>query len=297
VDGGILITGAAGFVGSKLLATLRARGRDAEPALLDLADAASVEAAVAARPWDAVVHLAGESHVGKCEADPAKAYRINLGGTCLLLDAVHAHCPRAHFMFASSAQLYAAPAPGVDAVIDETWPVAPRNVYSKTKWRSELAIQDLAAREGLRATVLRFFNHTHRAQSPDFFLPAVYAELVKAPRGEAAEVRVGNLDVWRDIGALSDLVEALICVLDRPPAEAGARVFNVCSGRAKHLRSLADSLAARLGVRAKFTVDPARVRAGEAASVCGSHGRLTAATGWAPRFRTDAELIDSFLAD
>ncbi|HVY62714.1 MAG TPA: GDP-mannose 4,6-dehydratase, partial [Planctomycetota bacterium] len=133
--------------------------------------------------------------------------------------------------------------------------------------------------------------------SPDFFLPAVYAELAKAPPGGPAEVRVGNLDVRRDIGAIGDLVEAFAAILDRPPAPGEARTFNVCSGRTKLLRSLAESLAARLGVRATFVVDPARVRSGEAVSIRGSHARLTAATGWEPKRAGEAELVESFMAE
>jgi GDP-4-dehydro-6-deoxy-D-mannose reductase len=296
VGGGILITGAGGFIGSRLLATLSARGADVTAGALDLTDAASVGAAVGARPWDAIFHLAAESHVGRCEADPASAYRVNLGGTCLLLDAIAARAPGAHLVFASTAQVYAPPSAGQDAVIDEAWAILPGNVYARTKWRAELAVRDLASREGLRATILRLFNHTHRAQSPDFFLPSVHRELSREPRADPVEVRVGNLDLKRDIGAVSDAIAALEAVLERPPPAGEARTFNVCSGTAKSLRDLAERLAARLGVRARFVVDPARLRPGEAVSICGSHARLTAATGWTPRVHGADELIDSFLS-
>ncbi|MCA1828197.1 MAG: NAD(P)-dependent oxidoreductase [Myxococcales bacterium] len=272
----VLVTGAQGFVGSRLLPAV-----GAAPFEGDLLDFAALEKALGARPWTAVVHLAAISHVPTCERDPSQAFRVNLAGTALVLEAMRRHAPDARLIFPSSAQVYAT----ADGVLDEESPVEPQNVYARTKWQAELLIRD----SGLRATVLRLFNHTHKSQSPDFFVPHLYTTLRQGTR----EVPVGNLEISRDIGVVQDLVAAFVAALSRGPDG----VFNVCSGAPKRLSRVAIELARRLGVDARFVVEPSRVRAGEPAMIAGSHRRLTEATGWRPDCPDEARLVERFLAD
>ncbi len=294
--GRVLITGAGGFIGSKLLRALTRQGYEAHERALNLLDAASVEAAVRAEPWDQVVHLAAISHVPTCEKDPELAARTNTGGTALLLEALRQHRPEARLVFASTAQVYAAPS-GEELqggpAWDESRPVTPQNTYARTKRESELLIERAADDWGLKATVLRLFNHTHCSQSAEFFLPHIYADLTQA-KGGTARIPVGNLDVERDLGAVQDLVAALVAVVGRSSVQ-GSELFNVCNGRPRHLGRLAAQLAERLGVRAKFVTDPSRVRAGEPKRIVGSHARLTASTGWEPRRVADEDFLQAFL--
>ncbi len=274
----VLVTGAQGFVGARLLAALGGR---AAPLEGDLLDFAALSRQLASRRWDAVVHLAAISHIPTCEKDPAGAFRVNLAGTALLLSAMRREAPQARLIFASTAQVYA-PGP---SLLDEECPIAPQNLYARTKRDAELLIGE----SGLRTTVLRLFNHTHKSQSPDFFLPHLYRTLLEGRR----EVPVGNLDVARDIGVVQDLVAALVAVLDRAPDG----VFNVCTGAPKKLARVAAEMARRMGVDARFVTDPARVRPGEAAVIAGSPRRLIEATGWRPDCPDEARLVERFLAD
>ena len=272
----VLVTGAEGFVGARLLPLVQGTAFAG-----DVLDFAALEKALGSRPWTAVVHLAAISHVPTCEKDPALAYRVNLGGTALLLEAMQRHAPDARLIFPSSAQVYAT----ASGSLDEESPIEPQNVYARTKWQAELLIRD----SGVRATVLRLFNHTHKTQSPDFFVPHLFRTLQAGTR----EVPVGNLEIARDIGVVQDLVAAFVAVLQRAPDG----VFNVSTGAPKRLSKIAIELARRLGVDARFVVDPARVRSGEPASILGSHRRLSEATGWTPDCPDEARLVERFLAD
>ncbi len=281
----ILITGAQGFIGSRLLLQLKEQGNEVHGPLFDLFDYRSVEAMVREAQWNTIIHLAAISHVPTCEKDPSLAYKTNLNGTALLVEAVKRHCPDVHLIFASTAQVYAAPTGSeiLDGVVfTEERKVRPQNLYAQTKWQSELILKDAAQMYGIPTTVLRLFNHTHQSQAPDFFLPHLYSLLSKASRTEMVNVPVGNLDIYRDIGSLSDLLGALLKVVEMGPKE-GFQVFNVCSGKTKSLSKLSTGLAQRLGVSAQFVTDPERVRSGEPKSLCGSHARLSQATGWVPQ--------------
>lgn len=286
----VFVTGGAGFVGSRLVAALRSGGDVAtapDIGELDLLDFAGLRTALERAEPDIVVHLAAISHVPTCAADPSLAIRVNLGGTSCVLAAMREVAPRAKLVFTSTAQVYAAP-DEQDVVIDEARAISPQNVYARTKWDAELLIADAAAREGLVATVLRLFNHTHKSQSPMFFLPHLYHSIVDGAR----KIPVGNLHIARDIGSVQDLTAALLASLDRGGAY---EVFNVCSGVAKPLDGLANLLATRLGAVVELVTDPQRVRPGEPSVIVGSHDRFTRATGWVPRAVTDTALLDAFL--
>jgi GDP-4-dehydro-6-deoxy-D-mannose reductase len=284
----VLLTGSLGFVGAPLLKRLRARGLDVCAAEMDLLKPETVRREVEAVQPALVVHLAGLSHVPTCEKDPELAFRTNRDGTRILAEAL----PRgARFIFASTGQVYAG-ARGEElstqAVFTEEREIQPQNTYARTKWEAEEALRSTRATRGLGLTVLRFFTHTHKSQSREFFLPGIYADLAAGK----TEVPVGNLDIDRDFGALSDLLDALETVISKPlPGE----IYNVCSGRVKRLRRLAEGLAQRMGLQARFVTDPARVRKGEPVSLLGSHDRLTRDSGWAPKYVSEEQLLESFL--
>jgi GDP-4-dehydro-6-deoxy-D-mannose reductase len=287
----IFVTGGAGFIGTRLIEALRERGDlVVAPGVteLDVLDVPSLRAALERAAPEVVVHLAAISHVPTCTADPGLAIRVNLGGTASLLEAMRSAAPQARLVFTSTAQVYAAP-DADDVVMDETRAIAPQNIYARTKWDAELLIADACARDHVAATVLRLFNHTHRSQPPSFFLPHIHRSILDGAR----RIPVGNVHVARDIGSVQDLTAALLAALDR---DAAHEVFNVCSGTAKPLDGLARELAARLGAEIELVTDPAKVRAGEAAVIRGSHARFTQATGWQPRAVTASALVDAFLA-
>lgn len=284
----VLLTGGGGFIGGWLQRGLRAAGHDVAAPETSLFDVPALRG-VLADPWDAVIHLAAISTVAAAAADPETAWRTNVGATGLLADLVAERCPGAHFVYPSTAHVYA-PATGAELdegfVIDEDRRIGPVHVYGRTKWQGELVARD-AVRRGLRVTVLRLFNHTHVSQAPTAFLPYVHAEL----RQGRTEIAVGNLEVERDFGSMHDLVRAFDAALGAPEG-----TYNVCSGVALSLGDLVHGLAGRLGVSATFVTEPSRVRAGEARRVVGSWQRLHAATGWRPTVTGQESLLNAFLA-
>lgn len=298
----VLITGGAGFVGKNLLQYLRTTGIDAHAPELNLFDFEATCRTLGEKRWDALIHLAALANVAACEKDRDLAYRTNAGGTALLVDAIRKHCPDTHLIYASTAQVYAGPS-GAEleqgVVFSEDRRIEPQNTYALSKWYGEKIAQDASERMGLRVTTLRLFNHTHQSQPPDFFLPHLHRAILEArSQGRTeATVPVGNLDVERDIGALKDLLRAFEAVIPNPPRGGSMEIHNVCSGTAKQLRNLAETLARLMGVRARFEQDASRVRPGEPRSVRGSHAKLTAATGWQPSIRSEEELLRYFLSD
>lgn len=297
-----VITGGSGFIGSHLAARLKAAGWSIEIPNLKIEDFVEVRSAFRAisqkfEKIDAIVHLAAVSSYQYTEAHPTESYHINIGGTAHVVQAIQESCPHAHLVFPSTAQVYRAPALNEEPVMNEAWPLLPRSIYAQTKLYSESILKDASKVYGLKCTVLRVFNHTHKSQSPEFFLPHIYHEILKAKTDpKSSLIEVGDLSVKRDLGAVSDLVSAFQAVLDNSEKLESFEIFNVCSGRARKLQDLAHLLAQKLDVAVSFHTDPKRLRPGDATSICGSHDRLKAKTGWQPKCVSDIELIENFLS-
>ena len=296
----ILITGAEGFIGSKLAHRLSKAGHSLVTPVLELRSEASVDEAFKNQPVDFVIHLAGLSHVPTCEKDPNLTMEINRDGSLRVIEAMKRHSPQAHFIFTSSAQVYAAPSEEEkirEITFDELRKIQPQNTYARSKWEAEQLLKQVTLQDPLRVTVLRLFNFTHRSQSTEFFLPHLLSVLSEGSDESEVSIPVGNLDLYRDIGAVTDLLSGMEKIIQAAPAGENFQVYNLCGGVRRHLGRLAEKLAELTGKKAKFVKDPSRVRFGEPVSICGSHRKLTESTGWTPSCITDEEFLRSFLAE
>ena len=151
----LLVTGASGFVGSRLVAAARARwpqaqvtalGGASEPGGVDITDAAGVAAAVdAVRPTH-VTHLAAIAAVMDAARAPSHAFAVNLGGSLNLVEALKSHAPGAHLLHVSSAEAYGRLLREASATgVDESALLQPSNVYAASKAAADLLVQAAAA--------------------------------------------------------------------------------------------------------------------------------------------------------
>src|SRR5215218_844569 len=288
----VLITGVGGFVGSRLARHLLARGDrvsgtyvDARPDLegvelseADLLDRAALERAVGEAAPDAIVNLAGLSHVGDSWKRMGDYFRANVLGTENLLAAAAGR----RVVIASSAEVYGA-VPEAEQPIAEDRPVDPQTPYALTK----AAAERLALGRG--AVVTRSFNMIGAGQARNFALPSFAAQLAEIARGELEPVlKVGNLSARRDFVPIEDGIAAY-----RLLAEHGSPggIYNIASGRAFSMREALDRLMAVTGVAARVETDPERFREADIPLLVGDAGRLRA-LGWEPRQTLDDALRD-----
>ena len=287
----ILVTGASGFVGSRLLPRLAADGASVTGAdlELDVRDAAAVRAAVEAARPDAVIHLAALSSVAGSFEEAEAVYQVNFLGTHSVLAALEAAAPRARLLLVGSGQVYGSAAPGA-APFDERAPLRPASPYAWSKAAADLLGRWFAER-GLDVVRARPFNHTGPGQSEAFVAASLARQLAEMEAGRRpARLAVGNLDAVRDFLDVEDVVEAYLRLLD-PAVPAG--VYNVASGRGRRVREILERLLAQARVRPEIAVDPRRFRPTDVS--VGSAARLRERTGWEPRIdldRTLARLLD-----
>jgi GDP-4-dehydro-6-deoxy-D-mannose reductase len=291
----LLVTGISGFVGPRLARHLLERGdrvsgtflvdrprfEGAEEVQLfevDLLDAAGLARAVREAAPDAIVNLAGLSHVGESWKRMGDYFRVNVIGTENLLAAAAGR----PVVVASSAEVYGL-VPGGEQPIVEDREVDPRTPYALTK----AAAERLAFARG--AVVARAFNLVGPGQAPLFALPTFAQQLAAIERGEREPVlRVGNLSARRDFVHVDDGAAAF-----RLLAEKGTPggVYNIASGRAFSIGEALERLMALSGVAARIEPDPERMRPVDLPLLVGDAGRLRA-LGWTPERSLDDALAD-----
>lgn len=292
----VLVTGATGFVGRRLVAHLAHAGhvvagaaidRSESPAgvaklCVDVRDSEAVARAVAAFDPDRIVHLAALSHVGESWRRIPDYFAINVQGAENVFAAAGALADARPVLFMSSAEVYGL-VPEEEQPIGEERAPAPRTPYALTK----AAAERLAVAAG--ATVVRSFNLIGAGQAATFALPDFAGQLAAIERGEREPVlAVGNLSARRDFLHVDDAVEALTLLVETP---APGQVLNLASGEDQTISELLDRLVAISGLAVRRIEDPARLRPIDIPRLRGDASRLRA-RGWIPRLTVDEALAD-----
>lgn len=279
----ILITGASGFTGRHLVDRLSHDGhvlhgleRSNDPSArhdgltihqADLLDKDAVARVIEAVQPERVVHLAAVAFVA--HGDVSAMYSTNVVGTRNLLEALAAaQAQPESVVLASSANVYGNRREGE---LVETMPPLPANDYGVSKLAGEHLARIHADR--LPIIITRPFNYTGVGQSEQFLIPKIVGH---ARRGERT-LELGNLDVARDFSDVRSIVDAYARLLFAPAAIG--QTFNLCSGVARSLREVLETIERVSGTRFDVKVNPAFVRSDEVRSLCGSRARLERAIG------------------
>ncbi len=283
------LTGGTGFVGAWLIRHLSEVGDTAVAPgpEVDVTDLAALAEDLQAALPDVVYHLAALTHVGRSWSEPAETFRVNALGTLNLLEAA-ARCEAPPVVvLVSSAEVYG---PASDShPLDEQAELRPVTPYAVSKVAAEfLGLQAYLGR-GLHVVRARPFNHVGPGQADDFVVSALARRMVEAELTRITSVRVGNLAASRDFTDVRDVVRAYrLLALNG----LGGEAYNVCSGRALSIASLAEQMAGLLAYEVKLVEDPSLFRPVEVPVLLGDASKLMTATGWSPEIPLSKTLSD-----
>ncbi|HET9328766.1 MAG TPA: GDP-mannose 4,6-dehydratase [Candidatus Eisenbacteria bacterium] len=288
----ILITGANGFVGRHLARRIAEGGDTAlglgidqapeDPTPLaawwtaDLVDEAGLRLALSEARPDAIVHLAAQSSGALSLERPVDTYRVNALGTLSLLAAVRATAKEARVLVIGTGEVYGALADGTRVAEDA--PLHPVSPYGLSKAAADVIAESCAPMWDLDVVRVRAFGHFGPGQREHFFVPSVARQIaeIESSGGEPV-LRVGNLDVTRDLTDVRDVVEAYLALLER--GRSGA-AYNVCRGQGIRLADLVAALGERARRPIRIEVDPARVRPADLRYLVGDPSAILRDTGW-----------------
>ena len=316
------ITGDAGFVGFHLARRLlsegwRVTGYDAltpyydvrlkaarrailrayphyAPITADIAEAATLDSALARAKPDIVVHLAAQAGVRYSLENPGAYVRTNILGSFNLLDSAKRHGV-AHALLASTSSAYGAQD---KFPFEETDRAAhPLTIYAASKLAMESIAHSSAHLGGPPCTLFRFFTVYGPWGRPDM-APHKFASAILA--GRPIELFNGG-DMARDFTYVGDIVEGVRRLIDHPPPRpedragltpipgdslspvAAWRLANIGAGRPVELLDFVAALEESLGRKAQRRLLP--MQPGDAPRTWAATGLLEALTGW--RAQTD----------
>ena len=274
----ILLTGAAGFIGSNTATALLRRGdmvvgvdnlndyydparkqanleevRAAAPDpekfnfhRADIRDQEAMDGLFAEHGFDAIIHLAAMAGVRASIEDPKLYLDVNLGGTLTLLEAAQRH-GQPLFVFASTSSVY-----GRTEVIPfiETdsadRPLAP---YPASKRAAELLGHSYFHIFGQNFTALRFFTVYGRRGRPDMM---AYLVLDNIFNGKEVPL-YNNGQMHRDWTYVDDIVQGLLAAADRP---LGYEVINLGRGKPTLLADFVRLIEEQAGKTSKLVSKP-----------------------------------------
>jgi UDP-glucuronate 4-epimerase len=279
----VLLTGAAGFIGSHLADRLCAQGhsvvgldnfdafyprarkernlaglRDHGVFLLqegDLGTPADLERALGAAggPVDVVIHMAALAGIAASLAAPERFFEVNVMGTLRLIEAAK-RAGVTRFVFASSSSVYGADSPlpfREDAVCG-----SPLSPYAASKRAGELLAYGAHHLHHMAVTSLRFFTVFGPRQRPDL---AIHKFTNLISRGQAIELN-GDGSSERDYTYVDDIVDGVMAAVAQQQADPlpRHRVYNLGGSRAVPLVRLVELLSELLGTKPQIIWRPER---------------------------------------
>ncbi|HEU5160651.1 MAG TPA: NAD-dependent epimerase/dehydratase family protein [Streptosporangiaceae bacterium] len=284
----ILVTGAAGFIGSHLIDRLVADGHEtigvdnmstghnvpgaAELRRMDVADPALVTLAADFRP-EVICHLAAQVSVRASVADPAHDARVNVLGTATALEAARAAGAR-KIVFTSSCAVYGVP----DALpVPAAAPLRPRSPYAASKVSGEIYVEMYKALHGLDYTTLVLANVYGPRQRPEgeAGVISIFADALIARKPTQV---YGDGKNTRDYVYVLDVVDAFARACGE---RGGGRRFNVGTGVQTSDRELHTLVAAAAGAPDEPSFAPPRL--GDLPAMAIDPDPARAELGWAPR--------------
>jgi len=285
----ILITGAAGFVGSHLTQVLLQSGfevvaLDANPKAAlppgvqliqaNLADPASL--AGVPRDWWGVVHLAAIS-VPSLFVTTAPVV-ANLQMTLNLLE----HLQSARTLLVSSCHVYAPS----DRPRKETDLIEPQGRYGLSKFLCEQLAQHYGKKLDIR--IARPFNHIGAGMPQNLMIPSMIRRILEHPVDDLSPVVMTGNNSIRDFIDVRDVAAGYLAILGLENPKS--RIYNVCTGRAVSIREVVETTLRLNGSSRTVEFQSQVVSADDIEYIVGHPGTLNRESGWKASFSLEQSL-------
>lgn len=165
---------------------------------------------------DECYHLAAASFVSYSFDDEFSIFNTNVTGTHYVLSALKQVCPYCRFYFAASSEMFG------NANVspqDEKTPFHPRSIYGITKVTGYHLTSMYRENYNIFACSGILYNHESERRGYEFVTRKISRTVAQIKLGLANELRLGNLEAYRDWGYAPDYVIAMWLMLQQDKAE------------------------------------------------------------------------------
>ncbi|MGY6570581.1 MAG: UDP-glucose 4-epimerase GalE [Salinarimonas sp.] len=311
----VLVTGGAGYIGAQTCKALANAGY--HPVVYDnlvsghrsavrwgplvhgdIADRATLDAAIRTYRPQAAIHFAAHAYVGESIADPGKYYRNNLAGSLTLLEALR-DGGVGKLVLSSTCAVYGEPA---QLPITENTPPRPINPYGASKLMVEHMLADFERAHGLRWLALRYFNAAgddfdgEIGEDHDPETRLVPLALDAASGGPPLTVYGSNYATpdgtcIRDYIHVVDLADAHVRALAALDSGIASQPLNLGGGRGMSVHEIIAMVEAITQRRVDLHHGPRRE--GDPPVLIADAGRARELLGWSPRYSDPVRIVES----
>lgn len=293
----VLVTGAGGFIGSRLVEALSSKGArvkafvrynsradigllkalpadvlaGVETVMGDLRDEDALEKAAAGTAL--VFHLGALISIPYSYQHPVEVVQTNILGTLAVLQACRKSGSR--LIHTSTSEVYGT---ALRVPIDEQHPLQGQSPYSASKIGADKLVESYYRAFGVPAVTIRPFNTYGPGQSARAVIPTIITQAL-----QAQEIHLGNLEARRDFTYLDDTVAAFIKVAETPGIDG--ETFNLGSGQEVSIRELTEEILFLTGSQARVVVDEERLRPekSEVQRLLADNSKARRILGWEPK--------------
>jgi dTDP-glucose 4,6-dehydratase len=300
----VLVTGAAGFIGSHLTERLVALGaktrafvhynssgswgwldqssvRDQiEVVLGDIRDGDSIGGAM--KKVDVVFHLAALIAIPYSYDAPLSYVRTNVEGTLNVLQSARSE-DVARIVHTSTSEVYGT---ARSVPISEEHPLQGQSPYSASKIGADKIVESFHLSFGLPVVTVRPFNTYGPRQSARAVIPTIITQALSRP-----EIKLGSLEPTRDLNFVTDTVEGFIKAAECN--NATGEVINLGTGREISIGALAKTILDTMGKKIPVVSEGKRVRPenSEVERLCAENRKARELLGWQPQLTLEEGLV------
>ena len=260
----ILITGAAGFIGSQLAYKLFKQGNDVslldnfsyghddnlifedkdfrtEIYHKDIRDKEFLDKLFEEKKFDVIYHFAGITPLPDCQNNPSEAVDVNVRGTVVLLDLVRKYGVK-KFVFASTSAVYEnnKDFPSVEDKVEK-----PTLIYPSTKWSAEQFCRAYSLGYNIPIVIFRFANvfgpHIDCLRTQ----PPVMGYIIRELFNGKSPILHSTGNQERDFVYVDDLIELAILVLKSESFD----IVNVSTGKTISINKIADIIKEKMNCK------------------------------------------------
>jgi dTDP-glucose 4,6-dehydratase len=300
----ILVTGAAGFIGSHLCEALLKKGykvkalvrynsrqnkgwlenisnKNLEIIFGDVTDFDSVMYAI--KNCDYVFNLAASISVPYSFKNPQTFIDTNILGALNVFRASSLNKKKIKKIIqVSSSEVYGNNLIKDKNILTEETITISESPYAATKIASDNLAMSMYKASGLPIVVARPFNTFGPRQSLRAVIPTLITQFISL-NNKKNFIKIGNLKTSRDFVYIKDTVAGLVSLLKKSckPGE----IYNICTGKSFTIKSIISNLILITKKNPKILVSKKRLRLADVFDLRGSYKKLTKSNNWSPKYK------------